>query len=458
MTSVIFYPLYFLGWTLAIPVLMLLAYTLVPKWKAGLQGRLGKLDPALFPKMKINPMARPIWFHAISVGELNALIPLLYAFMGRPLVLSVGTATAHKLAQEKLKEEIETNMIRLIFMPWDHPHIVSKSLDQIQPKAIVLMESEIWPALIHEASKREIKTMIVNAKLSDFSLQLYKTCSWLIAPIFQKLSLVLAQSAQHCRKYIEMQVDPDDIFMTGNIKFAALPDLKVNQNNDLRAELGYTKENIIWVCGSTHPEEESLLVAIFQELQAKLPELRLIIAPRHPERFATVEVIINSAAHLVPRRYSRHCEVQGHQNPETMVMTESPVQTKQSSGTNDVLLIDTIGDLMKIYSIANIVLVGGTINETIGGHNVLEPASHAAAVVVGPYFHKNTEMVDMLEQADGLEIAETKEDIRLIVKDLASNENKRVLMGANGKNLVENNRKILANVASKLKTALGEAA
>jgi 3-deoxy-D-manno-octulosonic-acid transferase len=386
-------------------------------------------------------MARPIWFHAISVGELNALIPLLYAFMGRPLVLSVGTTTAHKLAQDKLKEEIETNLIRLIYMPWDHPYIVSKVLDQIQPSAVILMESEIWPALINEAYKRQIKTIVINAKLSDISLKYYKLATWFIAPIFRKLSLVLAQSAQHCRKYIEMQVDPDHVYMTGNIKFAALPDIKASANHDLRAELGYSKENIVWVCGSTHPEEETLLVAIFQELQTEFPELRLILAPRHPERFNTVETIINSAAHLIPHRFSRHCE---------------ELATKQSSGQNDILLIDTIGDLMKIYSIANIVLVGGTINETIGGHNVLEPACHAAPVVVGPYFHKNTEMVHMLEQADGLLIAETKEDIRLIIKDLASHEHKRIVMGANGKKLVESNRKILTNVATKLKQALGE--
>ena len=135
--------------------------------------------------------------------------------------------------------------------------------------------------------------------------------------------------------------------MTGNIKFAALPDINQDQAREFRTKLGYQDTDIIWVCGSTHPEEESLLVSIFQELQNELKDLRLVIAPRHPERFNTVESFINSAAKLEPIRYS--------------LIKKLPKETRPRLGsTNDVLLLDTIGDLMDIYSIADVAFVGGT--------------------------------------------------------------------------------------------------
>lgn len=439
----IFYLIYYIAWTLIIPVLYLMAMTFVPKWKPGLKGRLGIIDPNQFITAQTNPLARPIWFHAISVGELNALIPLLSAFMGRPLLLSTGTATAHKMAKEKLEKEIETNAIKLIYMPWDHPYIIAKTLNQIMPSAIILMESEIWPALIIEAYKRKIKVMVINAKLSDSSLRFYKQASWLVAGIFKRLTLVLAQSAQHSRKYIEMKVAKDKVFMTGNIKFAALPDINQDQAREFRSKLGYKDTDIIWVCGSTHPEEESLLVSIFQELQDEIKDLRLVIAPRHPERFNTVESFINSAAKLEPIRYN--------------LIKKLPKETRPRIGsTNDVLLLDTIGDLMDIYSIADIAFVGGTINASVGGHNVLEPACYAVPILIGPHYYKNTEMVDMLEAADALEVTETKEDLRLALRDIAKDANKRVLMGANAKTVVDQNRKILVDVANKIKRELGE--
>lgn len=445
----IFYPLYFIVWTLIIPVLSLLAYSFVPKWKPSLKGRLGILDKEQFPlrdkftKLTVNPFSKPIWFHAISVGELNALVPLLKLFAGRPLLLSVGTVTAYKLAQTKLEKELETNLIRLIYMPWDHPYIVAKSLDRINPAAIILMESEIWPALILEATKRKIKVMVVNAKLSDFSLRLYKSCFWFISWAFQNLALVLAQSAKHSRKYIEMKTNKSKVFMTGNIKFAALPEIKIDESKTLRTKLGYKDSDIIWVCGSTHPEEESLLVSIFQEIKPKLPALRLVLAPRHPERFTTVETIINSAARLEPLRYS-------------LVKMLPPETAPRVACSDDVLLIDTIGDLMDIYSIADIAFVGGTINDKVGGHNVLEPACFAVPVIIGPHYYKNTEMVEILEEADALRVAETKEDLRLILTELVSDSDRAVLMGANGKNIVDKNRRILLEIANKIKQELGE--
>lgn len=390
--------------------------------------RLGNLDKNIFPT-ESDSLEKPVWFHAVSVGELNALIPIFKNFQGMRLVLSVTTQTAFELAQTKLKNEIEHNQIRLFYMPWDHPWIVNKVLARIRPRAIILMESEIWPALIYEAKKRSVKLLIINAKISDSSFEMYKSFYFIFRPIFSMFDLILAQSPAYSRHYIELGVPKNKVFMEGNMKFSVLPSLKYDKD-EFKESLGYKSEDLIWVCASTHEEEEAILISIFQELKDQFQNLKLIIAPRHPERFSIVENLINSAAKLIPVRLSANQRIESQ---------------------DDVLLVDTIGDLYDIFCISNIAFVGGTLNEKVGGHNVLEPASCNIPVFIGPFYHKNRAVVDMLEEAQGLYIAETKEEIKIFLKDLLSHPDKRVLMGANAKKLVDLNKKIVFNVANKIK-------
>jgi len=430
----IFNILYLIAWTFIVPILYILANTLVPKWKPGLKMRLGELDPSVFPTESDN-LERPVWFHAVSIGELNALIPIFNNFRGMRMVLSVTTHTAYELAKVKLQDDLENNRIRLFYMPWDHPVIVKKVISRIRPRAIILMESEIWPALINEAHNQKIKLIIINAKLSDSSFEMYRNFYFIFRPIFMKFDLLLVQSPGDSRKFLRLGVDKSKIFMMGNMKFSVLPTLKHNRE-EFREELGYSPDDFIWVCGSTHEEEEATLISIFQELRYEFPKLRLVLAPRHPERFSVVENFINSAARLIPVRLS---------------MLTKTVTEKEGLQQNDILLVDTIGDLYDIFSISDIAFVGGTINEKIGGHNVLEPASCQVPVFIGPSYYKNTQIVDMLEEAEGLYVAETKEDIRLFLKSILTNPSKRILMGVNAKKLVDENRKIIFNVSEKLK-------
>ena len=390
--------------------------------------RLGNLDPSIFPTESDN-LEKPVWFHAVSVGELNALIPIFRNFQGMRMVLSVTTKTAYQLAETKLKDDLENNRIRLFYMPWDHPVIVKKVISRIRPGAIILMESEIWPALISEAHKQGIKLAIINAKLSDSSFESYRNFYFIFRPIFTKFDLLLVQSPNDSRKFIRLGIDKSKIFMMGNMKFSVMPSLKHNRE-EFREELGYNKEDLVWVCGSTHEEEEALLISIFQELRREFPNLRLVLAPRHPERFSVVENFINSAARLLPVRLSAK---------------------KKIENQDGILLVDTIGDLYDIYSISDFAFVGGTLNEGVGGHNVLEPASCQVPVLIGPSYYKNTQIVEMLEEMEGLFVAETKEEIRLFVQSLLANSGKRVLMGVNAKKLVDENKKIIFNVSEKLK-------
>ncbi len=429
----VFNLIYSLVWTILCPSLFLAAHLWVPKWRDGLKMKFGIFPKGFFPQNKI-------WFHAVSVGELNALEPILEHYSSETKLLSVTTEAAYKLASRKFIEAIKNKTIILFYMPWDHPWIIYNTLNLMQPKALILMESEVWPSLILQISKSNKPIIILNAKLSDSSFLWYKRFFSFTRHIFNKISFVFAQSAQDSRKYISMGLDLHKVSMLGNMKFAVKHKINDIQAMELRARLGFKPEDIVLICASTHSEEEALLIAIFQELKTDLPQLRLIIAPRHPERFDAVEIIINSAAQLQPHRYSVFKE----KNTATIC-----------NNVNDVLLLDTIGDLILFYKISNIAFVGGTINDSVGGHNVLEPAALGLPVLIGPHYHKNIAMIELLENAGGLEVAASKEEIRIILRNLIEDVDKRILMGAKGKNLVDKQSTMLIELISKLDSILG---
>ena len=432
---------YLFVWTLLIPILSLLAYTIVPKWKPGLKMKWGN-----FP---FNFKPHSIWFHAVSVGELNALIPLLKYFEGLNLVLSTSTSTAQEMAKVKLKKQIENNEIQLIYMPWDHPVIISQTLRKMKPSLIVILETEIWPSLINIANEMHIPVSVINARLADKSFANYKKFYFIFHWIFSKISMVLAQSPNDSRKFLELGVDKKKLFMTGNIKFAIFPNIKAAETASLRAFLGYSPDDCILIASSTHPEEEAYMINTFQELKESFPNLRLIIAPRHPERFNNVEDFIQSAAHLQTVRFTK---VKEYLNDNLQPLSKDA--PKFINNQNDVLMIDTIGDLSKLISIGSIAFVGGTIAEKVGGHNVLEPAVYGLPVVVGPYTFKNTETVEMMKEAGALLQGETVRDIKFAFLRLLENPDERVLMGARAKNLIDENKKIVLDTSEKLKSLL----
>ena len=229
--------------------------------------------------------------------------------------------------------------------------------------------------------------------------------------------------------------------MTGNMKFAIIPEMKKDESYDLKRSFGFKKEHILLTAASTHPGEEAALISMYQELRLKHKNLRLAIAPRHPERFSVVEDIILSAAKLEVSRYSKsNFKETGADND--LVKSE------------DVLLIDTIGDLMKFFAISDIAFVGGTLVDKIGGHNVLEPAAYALPVVVGPFYFKNVDVVELLEKAGALEVLESNLDLKDFIDTLVSDKERRIVMGSQAHKIVNQNREVLKVVTAKLKDLL----
>jgi len=434
---------YGLAWTCLLPILVLLAYTVVPKWRDGIKQRLSVLPDDLRYKAK----SKRIWFHAVSVGELNALLPLLKCFQGADIVLSTGTSSAQAIAKTKLSTEIKEGEIKVIYMPWDHPWLIKRALKLIKPYALITVETEIWPALFSMAHAAGVRIAIVNARLNDASYKAYKALAWFIEPVFTAIDLVLAQSASDSRRFLELGTGSDKVYMLGNIKFSSLPLLGRDQGKLVRKTLGYADDVCILLAASTHEEEEAALINIFQELKLEFPQLRLVLAPRRPERFYVVEQLILSAAQLQVLKYSEIKKVLDREN--NLVAT--------GVGRDEVLLVDTLGDLSTLTAIADIAFVGGTLVANVGGHNVLEPAAYGLPVLVGVNYYKNVEIVEMMEAEGALEVAQSIEELRLIIRSIVEDDDKRVLMGARAMNAMKKNRRVLEDTAIKLNEFLNPA-
>jgi 3-deoxy-D-manno-octulosonic-acid transferase len=425
----IFFFFYELVWIILIPILYILSRTIVPKWRNGFKQRMG-LDLGSFP-------SKPIWFHAVSVGELNALIPLLTFFDGFNIVLSTTTESSQELAQKKFAHKIDEGRIKLIYMPFDSPSTIEKTFMLIKPEALIIMETEIWPSLIHTASQKQVPIAIINARLADKSFNNYKKAYFFFHWIFNKISLVLAQTPEDSRKFLSLNVSPEKVFMTGNIKFAVLPSSKKDQNPDLKRSMGFNYGDLVIIAASTHVGEEAAILSMYQELRLKYANLKLAIAPRHPDRFSVVEELILSAAKLNPVRYSKTSFKKKNEDNELLK-------------SEDILLVDTIGDLMNFFAISDIAFVGGTLVDGIGGHNVLEPAAFALPVVVGPFYYKNTDIVEQMEKAGALEVVESKLELKEFMELLLESKERRVIMGSQAYKIVTENRKILKTIADKL--------
>ncbi len=307
---------------------------------------------------------RPLWIHAVSVGEVLAAKPIFLALRAvrpdLPIIVSTVTVTGQALAQKEL------GGAELIFyFPFDWAFCVRRFLETIAPKAVVLLETELWPNFLHECSKHRIPVVIANGRISDKSMRRYRLVPGFTGRMLGDISEFGVQSASDKRRFRLLGAAEDRIRVTGNLKFDfPVPDLKQQAGilEMVQGALGVSDGDAIIVAGSTMKGEETLLLDAFEAVRQALPSARLILAPRHPERFDEVAEIMKSRG----LAYRRRSQI-----------------GSGCSGTCPVLLLDTIGELRSVYALASVALIGGSFLP-FGGHNPLEPAALGKAVVFGP--------------------------------------------------------------------------
>ena len=408
--------LYSLLYTLAMLLMSPLFLLRRQKYASGFGERLGNYSEFKQDDRKV------IWLHCVSVGETNAARPLvdelIKQFPSHRLVVSTTTRTGQDLAKKIFRKKVDS----IFYLPFDWKFSVRRALRNFQPSIVLLMETEIWPRLIVETKKFGSKIAIVNGRLSERSCRRYERIKGFVRAILNDLELALMQGKTDAERIVELGLDSNKAKIAGNLKFEQQFNSNENQlAAELRRRFGIDGKRPLIIAASTHePEEQELLDTI--EMLPSKP--RLLIAPRHPERFS--DVISLGAGYEF--QWSRRSDPVYPRDPDV-----------------DIILLDSIGELRDVLELADIVFVGGSLIPH-GGQNILEPATKGKAIVVGPYTHNFQSIVetflenDALIQLKEMEGFEMSKQIREVFTNLINDDKLRQALGQNALQLIGENK------------------
>lgn len=368
------------------------------------------------------PRRPRIWIHAVSVGEVNAAVPLLDALRTRypdhALLVTTITPTGSRRARGLWGDGIEH-----VYLPWDLPGAVDRFFDRARPDVAVIMETEIWPNLYFGARARGIPLMIANARLSARSLRGYGPLRALVARAIDGVRIA-AQSDADAGRLVALGAQPGAVEVAGNLKYH-LQIAPGTREAAIAWRLGWAPGRPVWLAASTHPDEEAQVLAAHAVVRARFPDALLLWAPRHPERF---EAVIQAAAAAGLATATRRIDV------------------LPGPGTT-CFVIDTLGELLQFLPAADACFVGGSL-QAIGGHNVLEPAALGVPVLVGPHTFNFADATRMLKEAGALRQITTGRALGPALLELIEAPALRQGMGEAGRALVESQRGALARTLS----------
>ncbi|MBK8872172.1 MAG: 3-deoxy-D-manno-octulosonic acid transferase [Elusimicrobia bacterium] len=396
-------------------------------WRYGLRRTLRGL-PERFSWGRESSPTGVLWVHAASVGEVRAVENFIRAlpeqFPGVPRLLTTTTVNGKELAQRLGLAE----SVRLA--PLDRPGPVARLIDQVKPKALVLVETELWPHWIQTLSRHRVPVVVINGRISDKAFPLYYWARGLFGPLLSTLARVGVQSPTHASRYLQLGALPESVAITGNLKFdVPLPDL--SRRAALRTAYGFSGDDPVWVAGSTHPGEESAVRDVFTSLRKKYPGLRLVAAPRHAQRAGEVARLFSDQGFRVCLRS----------------------RLSSYSGSADVLVLDTVGELSDLYGAATVAFVGGSLVRK-GGQNPLEPARWGVPTLFGPHMENFREVAALfLENQAAVSVSDLKA-LTSAVDSLLSSQDQRDRLGSAARTVADRQRGALKSNLDLLGEAL----
>jgi len=387
-----------------------------------------------------NSSAKCIWIHAVSMGEINAIATLVASLQNRlpdhEIVISSTTDTGMDRARKLYGDKH-----LVFFYPWDFSWAVKKAFSRLHPSLCVLMELEVWHNFTTIAHHRSIPVMVANGRISSGKgFPRYRRIAGLVQPMFRRLTLVLTQDNTYAQRFRFLGADPQRIHVVGSLKYdtAEVVD-KVPGTDELIEQLKLFPPQPVWVAGSTAPGEEEIILEAFSKLRREksLNKLRLVLVPRKPERFDEVARLI--------------------ENHNFKLLRYSKVKTGQYQPTPDdadaVILGDTMGDLRKFYSLAEVVFVGRSL-VPVGGSDMIEAAALAKPVVVGPYTDNFTESVRLLVTAAGLEVVADGSQLTRITQNLLQDKKVAAQLGKNAQQVIIQNQGATEKTVNQIITLL----
>ncbi len=372
-----------------------------------------------------------IWLHAVSVGELIAAKPLINNLRQRypqqTLVITSMTVSGSVLAGQ-----LAGDKVCCFYVPYDMPAVVKRFLDRTRPCLAIIMETELWPNLIHYTAQRKIPILLANARLSAQSATGYQRIAKLLKPMLQQISTIAAQTAEDARRFISLGADPERTLVWGNMKFdVKVPVELVDKGHLLRSSWGERRPTVI--AASTHAGEEEQILQAFAELRKSWPTCLLMLVPRHPDRFNEVAVLCQRRGFSTVRRSD----------------------SVPCSAETQVFLGDSLGELFLYYAAADVAFVGGSF-VTVGGHNLLEPAALGLPIVTGPQLFNFTEIFNLLEQAEAIVQVNDAKGLAETWSALLGDEIGSRGMGERARAVVEKNRGSLERHLDYIATQLNE--
>ncbi len=350
---------------------------------------------------------RCAWFHAVSVGEVLLLRQVIARFRQRhpdwECVLSTTTNTGFDVAQANYPD------LKIFYWPLDFTWAVRRALHLVRPDLVVLAELELWPNFVSAAKKRGCHIAVINGRMSPRSFRGYRKIRPFMSKMLSRLDLLAVQSEAYLDRLLQLGVPRDRIKVTGSVKYDGITGDRNNVNTqDLARLLGLnhsgaetSRSPLVWVAGSTQDPEEEIVLEIYERTKKAFPELRLILVPRHKERFEAVAALLDAKSFSYVRRSQL---------------------TRPTSDSSALVLVDTLGELGAIWGLADIAFVGGSLNQR-GGQNMIEPAAYGAAVLFGPHVWNFRETVDrLLDQQAAVQVQDAARLEQEVFRLLADEE------------------------------------
>lgn len=371
-----------------------------------------------------------IWVHAVSVGESIAAAPMIRELMAQYPHLPITVTCMTPTGSERIKA-LFGNAVQHCYLPYDLPWAASRFLNRVQPKLAVVMETELWPNHLHQCARRGVPVALANARLSERSARGYARFSRLTEPMLGELSLIAAQTEVEAERFRKLGAREACVQVTGSIKFdLSIDPMLPERAAQLRERWGAT-DRPIWIGASTHTGEDEILLTAHRLLLADRPDALFILVPRHPERFGSVHELCRKQGFATVRRS----------------LDETP------RGETQVLLGDTMGELLFLFALADVAFVGGSLVPT-GGHNLLEPAALGKPVLTGPHLFNFLDIAAQLRDAGGLVEITTAPELAAEIKSFWNDNGRTEQARAAGLAVLHNNQGALGRLLAALDALL----
>ena len=370
----------------------------------------------------------PVWVHAVSVGEVNAIAPLVERLLAREGATRIVVTSITPTGSARVKA-LWGDRVEHVYLPYDLKRFTAGFLKHFKPEVALIVETELWPNLLFACRDAQIPVCILNARLSARSLRGYQVLDGLVRRALATVSRVCAQSRMDGERFVRLGASRDAVVVTGNLKFDVNPPDNLDTLRQIFSH--HAGQRPVWIAASTHPEEEAIVLSAHRKLRQRWPDALLVWAPRHPERFKAV---------------ADQARAQG--------LRVSTRQADEWPGNSDaVFVLDTLGELGRFYAAADVAFVGGSL-QAVGGHNMLEPAIIGTPVITGPHLFNFSDISQRMREAGAIHIAADVADFEAALGRLFASPEERTRMKNAAHALVVQGRGALDNTLSAITSFL----